>query len=70
MLPAGRGRGVASALPAAVVTEARRRGLRGPSLSVEDGNGARRLDERAGFEVVGRNGGSDTMLLRLDAERG
>ena len=35
------------------------------SLSVEDGNRARALYERAGFTVVGRNGGSDTMLLAL-----
>ena len=49
----------------AVVAEAQRRALPGISLSVEDGNRARHLYERAGFRVVGRNGGSDTMLLRL-----
>ena len=48
----------------AVVDLARRRRLAGLSLSVEDGNPARRLYERVGFEVVGRTGGSDTMLLR------
>ncbi|MDF2575580.1 MAG: family N-acetyltransferase, partial [Agromyces sp.] len=45
--------------------EARRRGLVGISLSVEDGNRARHLYERAGFRVVGRNGNADTMLLEL-----
>lgn len=60
-----RGRGVGTALLDALVQEARRRGLPALSLSVEDANPARRLYERAGFEVVGRNGGSDTMLLRL-----
>jgi ribosomal protein S18 acetylase RimI-like enzyme len=35
------------------------------SLSVEDGNRARRLYERAGFVVVGRSGTSDTMLVHL-----
>ena len=36
------------------------------SLSVEDGNhAARALYTRHGFSVVGRNGGSDTMLREL-----
>jgi len=35
------------------------------SLSVEDGNRARALYERLGFRTVGRNGGSDTLLLEL-----
>ena len=35
------------------------------SLSVEDGNtGARMLYERVGFRTVGRNGDSDTLLVR------
>ena len=50
---------------AAVVDSAGQRRIPGLSLSVEDGNSARRLYESAGFEVVGRNGGSDTMLLRI-----
>ncbi len=41
------------------------RGLRAISLSVEDGNRARVLYERLGFRKVGRNGGSDTLLLGL-----
>ena len=63
--PGHRGRGLGAAVLDAVVHEARRRALRGISLSVEDGNRARHLYERAGFRTVGRNGGSDTMLLTL-----
>lgn len=60
-----RGRGLGSAVLDAVIDEARRRGVPGISLSVEDGNRARHLYERAGFRVVGRNGNADTMLLEL-----
>lgn len=61
-----RGRGVGSALLAGCVEQARGLGWRALSLSVEDGNAtARALYERHGFAVVGRNGGSDTMLREL-----
>lgn len=60
-----RGRGLGAAVLDAVIEEARRRGLPGISLSVEDGNRARHLYERAGFRVIGRNGNADTMLLEL-----
>jgi ribosomal protein S18 acetylase RimI-like enzyme len=60
-----RGRGVGTALLQRLFDEARARDVRAISLSVEDGNRARHLYERLGFEVVGRNGGSDTMLLNL-----
>jgi len=60
-----RGRGVGTALLAELVEQARARGLRRLSLSVEDGNRARRLYERAGFTPVGREGGSDVMVLML-----
>ena len=63
VVPDARGRGVASSLMTAVVDLARQRRIPGLRLSVEDGNTARRLYERCGFTVVGRNGGSDTMLL-------
>jgi ribosomal protein S18 acetylase RimI-like enzyme len=63
-----RGRGVGSALLTGLVERGRASGWRGLSLSVEDGNdAARRLYERHGFRVVGRTGGSDTMLLDLHA---
>ncbi|WP_448808093.1 N-acetyltransferase family protein [Agromyces bauzanensis] len=60
-----RGRGVGAAVLGAVIDEGRRRRVPGISLSVEDGNRARHLYERAGFVVVGRNGNADTMLLEL-----
>jgi len=62
---AHRGRGLGAALFDAVLAQARERGHRAVSLSVEDGNRARSLYERAGFVVVGRSGSSDTMLLEL-----
>ena len=65
--PAHRGRGVGSALLAALLEQARVRGHQAISLSVEDGR-ARHLYERAGFEVVGRDGGSDAMRLGLQRE--
>jgi ribosomal protein S18 acetylase RimI-like enzyme len=64
--PAHRGRGVGSALLAALIEQARVRGHQAISLSVEDGNRARLLYERAGFTAVGRNGDSNTMCLRLN----
>lgn len=60
-----RGRGIGSALLAAVVDQARGLDLGRLSLSVEDANPARRLYERAGFVLAGRNGGSDTLVLEL-----
>ena len=60
-----RGRGVGTALLRTLVGQAGAQGHRALSLSVEDGNRARRLYERAGFTVVGRSGGSHTMLFVL-----
>jgi GNAT superfamily N-acetyltransferase len=60
-----RGQGIGSALLTELISQARSRGLPGISLSVEDGNDSRHLYERTGFEVVGRNQGSDTMYLAL-----
>lgn len=60
-----RGQGIGGALLHELIGVARTRGLQRISLSVEDGNDARRLYDRAGFRVVGRNGASDTMLLEL-----
>jgi ribosomal protein S18 acetylase RimI-like enzyme len=62
---AWRGRGVGTALLAELIGRARARDLRRISLSVEDGNRARRLYERAGFTPVSRAGGSDVMVLTL-----
>jgi ribosomal protein S18 acetylase RimI-like enzyme len=60
-----RGQGLGTALLEQLLDEARSRRVRAISLSVEDDNRARHLYERTGFVVVGRNGGSDTMLLEL-----
>ncbi|KAE8765107.1 GNAT family N-acetyltransferase [Georgenia thermotolerans] len=60
-----RGAGIGSALMGAVVAHARREGLPGLSLSVEDGNRARNLYLRHGFVPVGRDGNADTMVLTL-----
>lgn len=63
--PGYRGTGAGTALVTDLILHGRSRGLRGISLSVEDGNRARNLYERLGFVRVGRNGGSDTLLLNL-----
>lgn len=63
--PAARGRGIGHALLDALILRVR---ATAPalSLSVEDGNlAARALYAKAGFVVVGRVGGSDTMLLEF-----
>lgn len=61
-----RGRGVGSLLLDACVAQVRAAGHPAVSLSVEDGNTvARRLYESRGFVRVGRDGGSDTLLLRF-----
>ena len=58
--------GIGTLVLADLIEAARGQGLEGLSLSVEDGNTrARALYEKAGFVTVGRNGNSDTMLLRL-----
>jgi len=66
VLPGARGRGIGGILLGAGIEQARALGWRAVSLSVEDGNlVARSLYLRHHFRVVGRNGGSDTMLLDL-----
>jgi ribosomal protein S18 acetylase RimI-like enzyme len=59
--PGASGRGVGARLLAALLDRARAQGLPGLSLSVANDNPARRLYERAGFEVVHQHGGSTTM---------
>ena len=63
-----RGRGVGGALVDLVVRAARERGLRAISLSVEEGNPARRLYERAGFVPVA-DAAEGTLCLTLGAGR-
>jgi ribosomal protein S18 acetylase RimI-like enzyme len=63
--PGYRGGGAGTALMTALIALGRARQCPAISLSVEDGNRARNLYERLGFAKVGRNGGSDTLLLPL-----
>jgi ribosomal protein S18 acetylase RimI-like enzyme len=71
VLPAVRGRGVGRTMLLELIGAARDLGLPGISLSVEDGNrAARLLYEKVGFLPVGRNGGSDTMLLTFPEQAG
>ncbi|WP_433343851.1 N-acetyltransferase family protein [Streptomyces sp. CA-253872] len=65
VVPGQRGRGVGGALLDALVLAAAAAGGAALSLSVEDGNRARRLYEGRGFVRVGREGDADTLLLRL-----
>jgi ribosomal protein S18 acetylase RimI-like enzyme len=61
-----RGRGIGSALLAALLDEAHARELPALSLSVSERNPALRLYERAGFACVGRVGDSWTMVCALE----
>jgi GNAT superfamily N-acetyltransferase len=62
VVTAFRGHGVGTRLLAALLQAARERGHKALSLSVEDGNPARALYERAGFVRHGRNATSDVLL--------
>jgi ribosomal protein S18 acetylase RimI-like enzyme len=67
VVPAFRRRGLGTTLLAATVRSARKQGARTVSLSVSERNaGARRLYDRAGFIVIGREGDSLSMRLDLD----
>jgi GNAT superfamily N-acetyltransferase len=65
LVPSWRGRGVGRALLRAVLAEARSAGLDKISLSVEPDNHAAALYASEGFEVVGGDENSDTMVKRL-----
>ncbi|MCZ2405003.1 GNAT family N-acetyltransferase [Paenarthrobacter sp. Z7-10] len=65
VLPGYRGRGVGTALMEGLISQGVSKGLQAISLSVKDGNRARALYECLAFRKVGRNGGSDTLLLEL-----
>jgi GNAT superfamily N-acetyltransferase len=60
-----RGRGIGTCLLDETIALARDRGLRALSLSVSDGNHARRIYDRAGFVPVDRDDEATTMLLTL-----
>jgi ribosomal protein S18 acetylase RimI-like enzyme len=63
--PEWRRRGVGAALLSALMQSATAEGIPALSLSVEDGNGARRLYARAGFEIRARDAGAWTMVRAL-----
>jgi GNAT superfamily N-acetyltransferase len=63
VLPGYRGAGLGGELVGAAVAEGRRRSLSGLSLSVEEGNPARRLYERNGFAPVPATRDPGTLLL-------
>jgi GNAT superfamily N-acetyltransferase len=65
IVPDWRGRGLGDLLLAELEHEARRRGVRALSLSVEPANRAVNLYRRRGFHEVGRSGGAHTMVLRF-----
>ena len=65
VLPGYRGAGLGAGLVGAAVAEARRRDLPALSLSVEEGNPARRLYERSGFRLPGAAAQPGTLLLEL-----
>ena len=60
-----RGRGIGGQLLDAAIRAARSKGLRRISLSVEEGNPARRLYERAGFAWAGEGFDTGTLVLEL-----
>ncbi|MEU8222419.1 GNAT family N-acetyltransferase [Kribbella sp. NPDC048915] len=66
--PEFRRRGVARALLAELIAQARAASYRQLSLSVDPGNVARKLYESFGFRKVGVNGTSDTMILDLQPD--
>jgi ribosomal protein S18 acetylase RimI-like enzyme len=65
VVPARRGHGTGAALLEALMDRARKEGFETISLSVEVASPAVSLYERHGFEKVGENGDSWTMLARL-----
>lgn len=63
--PEARGGGIGRALLTELIERARSDGYARLSLSVEPENRAAGLYRSLGFQVVGRSGGSDTMVLPL-----
>jgi GNAT superfamily N-acetyltransferase len=63
--PLHRRKGIGETLLRALISEARQQGFHALSLSVAPHNRSRMMYERTGFEKVGEEGGSWTMLLKL-----
>ncbi len=69
LLPGSRGRGIGTALLGHLLDGLRERGARRASLSVDPGNeSAMKLYRRFGFEEVGREGTSITLMANLGKE--
>ena len=66
LLPEWRGRGIGSRLLIRLLEMAKEMGITAISLSVSEGNPARRLYERAGFRVIKVAGDSLTMLWKSE----
>lgn len=60
-----RGNGLGAALMTQILEQARNRGFAAISLSVEDGNPARRLYKRLGFQPAPRSTDPGTLILAL-----
>lgn len=65
VLPEAQGEGLGRRLMQTLLQMARLTGVTAVSLAVEETNGARHLYDELGFAVVGRNEGSDIMVLDL-----
>lgn len=65
VIPAWLGRGLGSRLIMRALAEAKNRGLRNVSLSVEDENPARHLYERLGFHAPDPDADDGTMIISL-----
>lgn len=65
VVPLHRRKGIGETLLRALISEARQQGFKALSLSVAPHNRSRMMYERTGFEKVGEEGGSWTMLLEL-----
>ncbi len=65
VVPEHRRKGIGETLLRALISEARQQGFHALSLSVAPHNRSRMMYERTGFEKVGEEGDSWTMLLRL-----
>ncbi len=65
VVAAWRGRGVGRAMIRVACEEARARGIKRMSLSVEHGNGAKALYEAEGFASYETVGNADTMVVHL-----
>jgi GNAT superfamily N-acetyltransferase len=63
VVPSWRGRGVGRRLLEALIAAARDDGHGALSLSVEEGNDARRLYKSVGFRPVGKVGNAWTMVI-------